>query len=548
MTDFSSYQALAASIPGSGHIRRALPCQDASLAILTPRPALIVCDGRGSAQRSHDGAHAAIAAFSSQIAVFEPMLAATLDVPDDKSSTWLQFARIIYRTLMQVKLDLAARHSLPEREFDFTVAFAIAGNHHIGCFQVGDGAIVLRQNNACLTAFLPDKGEFANQTQFLREHGETHGHFQAQLFPAADNSGIAITSDGPEHLMFALPNMTPGPIFDALFDRLQNAELIQQDILDYLTRREWNNDPRGTDDRSLAIMVPAAHVAPATGKTAPAAPTTGQTAPTTGQTAPDAPTTSKTAPTTRQAAPATGKTAPAAPTTIVTPHDDTIPATPADQSADAARHPSADTPAKQSDTTASAQNTDRHHPSCLSPIIVWGRRTGCLIKRFSVLELLTTLILLVNTWLLWNHSLTTTPQPDTADAPVSTPTPTTSQPHLSAQPTSDHVQTTNTQPAHPKPTAPAKDEPAQPKPTAQAKDRPAQPKHADPATARPAQPKPTAPATARPTQPKPTAPATDEPGQSAQSIKPAQDQATEPAKRNQPQPPPQTTPTPANQE
>ena len=128
------WSALAASIPGSGHIRRAIPCQDASLAILSPRPALIVCDGRGSAQRSHDGSQAAVRAFKSQIAVFEPMLASILDSPDDRTSAWLQFSRIIYRTLMQVKLDLAEQHGLPEREFDFTVAFAIAGSHHIGCF------------------------------------------------------------------------------------------------------------------------------------------------------------------------------------------------------------------------------------------------------------------------------------------------------------------------------------------------------------------------------------------------------------------------------
>ena len=250
------WSALAASIPGSGHIRRAIPCQDASLAILSPRPALIVCDGRGSAQRSHDGSQAAVRAFKSQIAVFEPMLASILDSPDDRTSAWLQFSRIIYRTLMQVKLDLAEQHGLPEREFDFTVAFVIAGSHHIGCFQVGDGAIVLRQDNGCLTAFLPDKGEFANQTQFLREHGEEHGDFQARLFATASNSGIAITSDGPEHLMFHLASMTPGPIFPHLFDELQAQNLSWQDIMDYLTRREWNDDPRGTDDRSLAILIP----------------------------------------------------------------------------------------------------------------------------------------------------------------------------------------------------------------------------------------------------------------------------------------------------
>ena len=56
--------------------------------------------------------------------------------------------------------------------------------------------------------------------------------------------------------MFHLASMTPGPIFPHLFDELQAQNLSWQDIMDYLTRREWNDDPRGTDDRSLAILIP----------------------------------------------------------------------------------------------------------------------------------------------------------------------------------------------------------------------------------------------------------------------------------------------------
>ena len=97
----------AASVPGSGHIRRGLPCQDASAVILSPRPALIVCDGRGSASRSQEGAQAAVKSFQTQIAVFEPMLANILDNDNELQEQWEVFARIMYRTLMQTKLDLA---------------------------------------------------------------------------------------------------------------------------------------------------------------------------------------------------------------------------------------------------------------------------------------------------------------------------------------------------------------------------------------------------------------------------------------------------------
>ncbi|MBQ7650604.1 MAG: protein phosphatase 2C domain-containing protein [Victivallales bacterium] len=257
-----NWTGFSASIPGSGHIRRGLPCQDASAAITAPRPALIVCDGRGSASCSQDGAQGAVKAFKSQIAVFEPMLASILDNDVPPDSQWEMFARIMYRTLMQVKLDLAEERGIPEKEFDFTVAFAIIGDRSIGCFQVGDGAIVLRQKGENITAFPPDKGEFANQTHFLRENGEASGKFHAALFKTTENTGVAITSDGPEHLMFKLKDMTPGKVFGVMLDDLHDQNLCWQDIMDYLTRRDWDNDPRGADDRSLAILAPLVYPQP----------------------------------------------------------------------------------------------------------------------------------------------------------------------------------------------------------------------------------------------------------------------------------------------
>ena len=251
----SPSRGFAASVPGAGHIRYGTPCQDASGVGLSPRPAAIVCDGRGSAKLSHFGAQAAVRAFFSQLNVLEPFLAGALDreAPPEK---WDRLCRLLYRMLFQVKLDLAAERGGDEKDFDFTVAFAVAGTESIGCFQVGDGSIVLRQNGVCQTAFAPDKGEFANQTQFLRPGGEEAGKYHARLLPAKENNGIALTSDGPEHLMFRQADMAPGPIFGQLLDDLEADELCEQDLRDYLTRNVWAADPRGNDDRSIAVLLP----------------------------------------------------------------------------------------------------------------------------------------------------------------------------------------------------------------------------------------------------------------------------------------------------
>ena len=250
------WKGFAASIPGFGHIRRDIPCQDASLAVLACRPALIVCDGRGSAAHSHFGSRAAVKMFRSQIAILEPVISSILDNAESTEESWHNFCRIMCRALAQVKLDLAEERNLSEKEFDFTVAFAVTGKKHIGCFQIGDGAIVLRQNSTCITAFQPEKGEFANQTAFLRSGCDQLDKFQTKLFPAEENSGIAITSDGPEHVMFKLPEMLPSKVFAVMFDDLLADNFNRQGALDYLTDRRWNDDPQGSDDRSLAMIVP----------------------------------------------------------------------------------------------------------------------------------------------------------------------------------------------------------------------------------------------------------------------------------------------------
>ena len=244
----------AVSVPGNGHIRREIPCQDASGVWLSPRPCLIVCDGRGSAKLSHLGARAAVKAFRSQCAVMERRLGNLLDTRRCDAKEWRRFCQLMVRTVCQQKIELAEEHGCPESEFDFTIAFAVIGKQRIGFFQVGDGALTFRKDGVCQTVFLPDKGEFDNQTTFLHPKDENSEKLHAVMMDASGVTGVAATSDGPEYLMFELPSMTPGPIFDQMFTDLQAGNFSRQSSLDYLTGSRWSRDPRGNDDRSLAIL------------------------------------------------------------------------------------------------------------------------------------------------------------------------------------------------------------------------------------------------------------------------------------------------------
>ena len=120
----NSFRGFAVSVPGNGHIRREIPCQDASGVWLAPRPCLIVCDGRGSARYSHYGAQAAVKAFRSQCAVMEDLLAAVLDGEKWNDNRWLRFCNLMIRTVCQQKKELAEQYQCSESEFCFTIAFA----------------------------------------------------------------------------------------------------------------------------------------------------------------------------------------------------------------------------------------------------------------------------------------------------------------------------------------------------------------------------------------------------------------------------------------
>lgn len=247
-------KGFAVSVPGNGHIRREIPCQDASGLWFSPRPIAIVCDGRGSALLSHLGSRAAVKAFRSQCAVLDDMLKQCLDNEQVNIDVWQQFCQLMIRTLVQQKSELAEEYNVSEKEFDFTICFAVVGSQRIGFFQIGDGTITMRQNGEHCLVFEPDKGEFDNQTSFLRAGDDIRKKYKEKLVETQGVTGLILTSDGPEFLMYDKQEMTPGPIFERLFVDIESDKLMRQDILDYLTGSRWANDPRGADDRSLVIL------------------------------------------------------------------------------------------------------------------------------------------------------------------------------------------------------------------------------------------------------------------------------------------------------
>lgn len=254
----SGWRGMAASVPGNGHLRRELPCQDASAYIDFGHPALIALDGRGSSPLSQEGSAEGVALFRSVISVVDPWLGLVLDRREPSESAVGQLAEIVHRTLVQARKNCALNHNgnLSLNAFDFTAAVVIVGKCNIACFQVGDGAIVVSERGKTRTVFVPDKGDAANTTRFVRERDDG---FRMEVLPVDGVGGIAVMTDGIEHRVLDLCTLSPGAVFEAFFEEMRSGAFSRSELLSFLTAIDlWarGDDARDDDDRTLVIAVP----------------------------------------------------------------------------------------------------------------------------------------------------------------------------------------------------------------------------------------------------------------------------------------------------
>ena len=256
----TQWKCVGASVIGNDHVRREKPCQDASAAIATPRPAGIVCDGAGSAARSHDGARAAVREFGIFLAGMEPMFAQFLDdelMPSDVAQgCWRHAATCLGNALCAAKKEVALRAEGTKKpeDYDFTMAAVVVGKAYTGFVQVGDGAIIVRDGGVNSVVFDPEKGQFTNQTKFLSEQVVETDAFKTTVIPTFHLDGMLLMSDGPQPLMIDLASQRPGEIVNQMIGKLSDGEMHREDVIRYLSDSRWFKDPRGGDDKSIVVF------------------------------------------------------------------------------------------------------------------------------------------------------------------------------------------------------------------------------------------------------------------------------------------------------
>jgi hypothetical protein len=246
----SAWHISGASVQGTSHLEKNIPCQDSHACRLTAAGDLLlaIADGAGTAERSQEGAQAAV---GQTIAALEAAL--HNGVPGDETG-WQAVIAGAFSSAYQAVVDMAGVAQLPLRSFATTLACAVVSGAWLAVGQIGDGAVVAEdeQGGLFLTA-RPQRGEYANEAYFLTMP-DSLNYLQVYSAPVSLRA-LALTTDGLLRLAFKLPEYEPSPQFFgpllAYIAGMDSPDQAQSDLAAFL------NSPRvcaRTDDDKTLVL------------------------------------------------------------------------------------------------------------------------------------------------------------------------------------------------------------------------------------------------------------------------------------------------------
>jgi serine/threonine protein phosphatase PrpC len=241
---------VAASATGSQHIQHDEEGQDSFFVGSRLDGALIAvaADGAGSAQHGKEGSTLAVNALVSSI------VEAVLPVSDDDwhntMLTWLEDVR--YALQARAKSQDYSLYDLSS-----TLLAVIVTLTHIVALQVGDGAIVIKENkNDFVFATHAFHGEYAGETIFITSD-DYASSVSTAIITRQEKTDIAIMTDGLESVAIEQKaNRVFAPFFTELFHFVRTSDTSTQQkclqLTDFLSSERINQ--RTNDDKTLILV------------------------------------------------------------------------------------------------------------------------------------------------------------------------------------------------------------------------------------------------------------------------------------------------------
>ncbi len=244
------WQAITARATGTSHTASGAPCQDRETFRIVDdadggeAAIAIVCDGAGSASCSDVGAEIVSNALRGIAGSF---------VSDYGSSEITPFEMREWVSEIRLRVaNQAAAQDQESREYACTLVFVIATDAHTICGQIGDGAIILKNDDELSVAIWPANGEYANQTFFVTQDDS---HDRLQLMKVGPVSDFVVFSDGLQKLAL---NEAEKSAHAAFFEPLVRTVRASEELnatkgeLEALLRSDRVNQ-RTDDDKSIVI-------------------------------------------------------------------------------------------------------------------------------------------------------------------------------------------------------------------------------------------------------------------------------------------------------
>jgi hypothetical protein len=261
MLECECWRYAFASVEGTSHVARELPCQDSSecrlvQAVFGDVLVTVISDGAGSASRAEAGSSLACDVFVDRIERHYRSGLSVRDLSDERVKDWLAILAT------EIKI-LAKKEGREPRDYACTLLGAVVEVDKAAIFQVGDGAIVVATSqspDSYVPVFWPQRGEYANLTHFATAEDATLRLDYCQ-WPDDEHSGslveVALLSDGLQSLALDYQARTAhAPFFRPILTRLRaepagHSQPVSGLLTSFLGSSRVNE--RTDDDKTLVI-------------------------------------------------------------------------------------------------------------------------------------------------------------------------------------------------------------------------------------------------------------------------------------------------------
>ncbi|HEX2954756.1 MAG TPA: PP2C family serine/threonine-protein phosphatase [Bacillota bacterium] len=247
-----SWRIVGASVPGTLHLNKNLPCQDSICYKVLPHNQAVVAiaDGAGFAARAEEGADLVV---EHAVNLLVHHALDFLDASEEvckflMTQVFKETIRLLYRTAER-------ENKLPE-VYATTLTCVLANDLGLVVGQIGDGiAIAESASGSLMVAARPQKGEYANQSIFLTMTDAIR-YLKVRVIRKPIRS-FALLTDGLLRLALELPHGRPHASFFrpliAFTSEFDNKDTAQNQLQDFLQSSRVCE--RTEDDKTIVLAV-----------------------------------------------------------------------------------------------------------------------------------------------------------------------------------------------------------------------------------------------------------------------------------------------------